>query len=275
MNDRRVCRGLAKGGFKALSPKERAVHPELPHLLAAMAAKFETRAALEESDRDALLSLPFEVRKVSAKRYIVREGERSVSASLILSGLAFRHRVTSDGARQILSLHIPSDFVDLEGALLRVADHSVQALTDCQIAVVPRPAMVELIEKHGRLAHALWVDTLIDASVFREWIVNVGQRPARAGLCHLLCEYARRLEAAGIEAEADGFELPMTQEQLADALGITSVHVNRVLRDLDSEGLIVRQKKFVRIPDWKKLRKVAGFNEMYLHLDQVAPMLSG
>lgn len=251
------------------------MHPELPHLLAAMAAKFETRAALEESDRDALLSLPFEVRKVSAKRYIVREGERSVSASLILSGLAFRHRVTSDGARQILSLHIPSDFVDLEGALLRVADHSVQALTDCQIAVVPRPAMVELIEKHGRLAHALWVDTLIDASVFREWIVNVGQRPARAGLCHLLCEYARRLEAAGIEAEADGFELPMTQEQLADALGITSVHVNRVLRDLDSEGLIVRQKKFVRIPDWKKLRKVAGFNEMYLHLDQVAPMLSG
>ena len=232
------------------------------------AAKFETRAPLDESDREALLTLPFETRTVAANRYIVREGDQPRGATLIISGLAFRHKVTVEGMRQILAVHIPGDFVDLEGTLLRTADHNVQALTDCEIAVVPRDAIVKLIDSHGKIAHAMWVDTLIDGSIYREWIVNVGRRDSRAGMCHLLCEFARRLEVAGM-GNRDGYELPMTQEQLADALGITPVHVNRILRELDHEGLIVRNKRSVQVPNWNALRKVAGFNELYLHLDQV------
>jgi hypothetical protein len=116
----------------------------------------------------------------------------------------------------------------------------------------------------------MWIDTLVDGSVFREWIVNVGRRNARSGLAHSLCEFARRLEVGG-RAEKNGYELPMTQEQLADALGLTPVHVNRVLREFDSQGLIVRERRFVRIPHWEKLRDAAGFNGQCLHLDQVAP----
>jgi CRP-like cAMP-binding protein len=231
-------------------------------------AKFERRAPLDDVDRQALLALPFEARTVSANRYIVREGDRPHGATLILDGLAFRHKVTVEGARQILSVHIPGDFVDLEGTLLRTADHNVQALTDCEVAIIPREAVVRLIDRHGRIAHAMWVDTLIDGAIYREWIVNVGRRDSRAGMCHLLCEFARRLEVAGM-GNRDGYDLPMTQEQLADALGITPVHVNRILRELDRAGLIERNKRSVRVPDWNALREVAGFNELYLHLDQV------
>jgi CRP-like cAMP-binding protein len=99
--------------------------------------------------------------------------------------------------------------------------------------------------------------------------LNVGRRDARSRMAHLLCEFARRLEAAGLAA-LSGYELPMTQEQLADATGLTSVHVNRVLKQLTQEGLIQRTRRAINIPDWDLLRSVAGFSETYLHLDQVA-----
>ncbi len=112
----------------------------------------------------------------------------------------------------------------------------------------------------------MWIDTLIDASVYREWVVNVGRRDAKRAMCHLLCEIGRRLEFAGL-ASGTNFELPMTQEHLADFLGITPVHVNRILRELDREGLIIRRERFVEVPDRAKLSKIAGFNDAYLHLD--------
>lgn len=233
-------------------------------------AKFQRRAPLDDRDIEALYALPFEVRHVEANRYIVREGDTPAGATLIVEGLAFRQKLTVEGARQILAVHIPGDFVDLEGTLLRVADHNLQALTRCEVAVIPRAALISLIDNHAKVAHAMWIDTLIDGSIFREWIVNVGRRDSRARICHLLCEFSRRLEVTGM-AEPGGYELPMTQEQLADAVGITPVHVNRTLRELDREGLIVRTKRFIRVPNWEALRKVAGFNELYLHLDQVAP----
>ena len=114
----------------------------------------------------------------------------------------------------------------------------------------------------------MWVDTLIDGSIFREWVMNVGRRDARSRIAHLLCEVARRLEAAGL-IEEYGYELPMTQEQLGDATGLTPVHVNRVLMGLARDGLIERNKRFIGIPDWEALRRVGGFSETYLHLDQV------
>lgn len=242
----------------------------LASTLERMTLKFQTRAKLDEGDIQALLDLPYQPRWIEMGRYIVREGDRPPGATLILSGLAIRHKVTVEGARQIMSVHIAGDFVDLEGALLNVSDHNVQALTRCEVAIVPREAIVNLIDHHPRVGRAMWVDTLIDGSIFREWIVNVGRRDARGAMCHLLCEFARRLEAAGLVDEL-AYELPMSQEQLADALGITPVHVNRVLRDLDREGLINRNKRHIHLPDWEALRRIGGFNELYLHLDQAGP----
>jgi CRP-like cAMP-binding protein len=241
---------------------------DLEKTLAHMLRKFERRAPLEDGDRQALLDLPYRIRVVEAHRHIVREGMPANESCLILSGLAFRQKMTLEGSRQILSVHIAGDFVDLECSLLRIADHSVQALTRCEVAMVPVRAIEALIDEHPRIGRAMWVDTLIDASIFREWIVNVGQRDARSRLAHLFCEFARRLEVAGMGSD-DGYELPMTQEQLADATGLTPVHVNRMLKAMELEGLIVRKRRFVRIPNWEQLRELAGFNELYLHLDQL------
>ena len=230
--------------------------------------RLESRGPLDESDREAIVALPFRLHSMEPTNYLVREGERPERSCLIVEGFAIRHKVTVEGARQIVSVHIPGDFIDLDGALLNVADHNVQALTRCQLACVPRSAMQALIMTRPRVAAAMWVDTLIDASVFREWVTNVGRRDARSRIAHLLCEFARRLEVGGL-AEELGYELPMTQEQLADATGLTPVHVNRVLKALDREGLIERNKRFIAIPEWEALRRAAGFSETYLHLDQV------
>jgi CRP-like cAMP-binding protein len=235
-----------------------------------MLRKLERRAPLNDADRSALLSLPYRLQAIEPATYIVREGDRPDRSCLIVSGFAYRHKVTVDGARQIVSVHIPGDFVDLEGSLLTVADHNVQALTRCEVAFIPREAVRELVLAHPAIGISMWIDTLIDSSIFREWVVNVGRRDARSRIAHLLCEFARRLEVAGLAAEYR-YELPMTQEQLADATGLTPVHVNRTLQALAREGLIERNRRFVGIPDWESLRRVAGFSETYLHLDQVAP----
>jgi CRP-like cAMP-binding protein len=243
------------------------LHSVLDH----MVRKFELRAILSEQDKQALHDLPYQSRWIDAGRYLVREGDSPPGATLILSGLAIRHKVTIEGVRQILSVHIPGDFVDLEGALLKIADHNVQTLTRAEVAIVPRESVIQLIDQHPRVGRAMWVDTLIDGSVFREWVVNVGRRNARSAMAHLLCEFARRLEAGGMAGD-DGYELPMSQEQLADALGITPVHVNRTLRELEREGLIRRERRYIHIPDWEQLRRIGGFNELYLHLDQTSPL---
>jgi len=238
-------------------------------VLKLMLRKFERRAALDDGDRKALLDLPHRLQTVEPASYILREGDRPDRACLILGGFAFRHKVTVEGSRQIVSVHIPGDFVDLEASLLNVADHNVQALTRCDLAFIPRDAMRALFLAHPQIAMAMWIDTLIDGSVFREWVVNVGRRDARSRIAHLLCEFARRLEVAGL-ADEYRYELPMTQEQIADATGLTPVHVNRVLMALARDGLIERNKRHVRIPEWERLRRVAGFSEVYLHLDQTA-----
>lgn len=240
---------------------------DIPTTLESMIAKFERRAPLDEGDRAALRALPFEKKTYEAGRYLVREGSMAEMSTLILSGYAYRQKLTDDGNRQIVSFHIAGDFVDLEGSLLRIADHNVQALTRIEVALVPVRRVVELIDSHPRVGRAMWVDTLIDASIYREWVLNVGRRPAGERIGHLLCEFARRLDVAGL-GTTTGYMFPMTQEQLGDATGLTPVHVNRTLKQLELAKLIVRHKRFIEIPDWERLRAMSGFNELYLHLDQ-------
>lgn len=238
-----------------------------PPVLARMLRKLERRALLAESDRQALLGLPFRTQTIDRHAYMVREGEQLERSCLILSGFAYRQKVTNGGTRQILSVHMPGDMIDLEGSLLNISDHNVQALTRCEIATFSRADMRALLRAHPGLALALWVDTLIDGSIFREWILNVGRRDARGRIAHLLCEFAVRMQMAGL-GERDCYELPMTQEQIGDAAGLTPVHVNRVLRDLGRSGLIERRNRMVAIRDWDGLQRAADFSALYLHLDQ-------
>lgn len=241
---------------------------DLSSTLERVIRRYERRAPLDDGDRAALRALPFEIRRVKAGGYLLRDGLRADSSTLMLSGYTFRHKLTANGDRQIVSIHIPGDFIDLEGALLDIADHNVQALTGIQIAAVPVREVIKLIDMHPRVARAMWIDTLIDASIYREWVMNVGRRPAVERIGHLLCEFAVRLASAGL-GKTSGYQLPMTQEQLADAVGLTSVHVNRMLKSMEAAGLITRRRRFVEIPSWERLREVSGFDQLYLHLDRV------
>ena len=243
--------------------------PDIHPTFDKMVRRLESRSPLGEGDREALLGLQHVVRKVAPGAHLVRDGEPPEQCALLLSGFAYRYKITGDGARQIVSLHIAGEFVDLQNNFLAVADHSVQTLTEAEVAFVPLQAIRDMTFAHPAIARALWIDTLVDASIFREWVVNVGRRDSRARVAHILCEFSLRLEAAGF-ARDHHYELPMTQEQLADAVGLTSVHVNRVLRQLGELGLISRDRRSITIEDWQRLREVGDFNERYLHHNGVA-----
>jgi CRP-like cAMP-binding protein len=229
-----------------------------------------TRAALDESDREAVRSLPFTHRSLEPAAYIVREGDPPDMCALLLRGFAFRHKVTGDGDRQIVSVHMAGEFLDLQNSFLDVADHNIQTLTRCEIAAVPAAALQALAEAHPRVGLAMWIETLIDAAIFREWVVNVGRRDSLSRIAHLLCELALRLEAAGL-AHDRRYDIPMTQEQIADCTGLTPVHVNRVLKELGRRGLIAREKRSVAILQWKELQEIGDFSTRYLHFEYGGP----
>jgi CRP-like cAMP-binding protein len=233
-----------------------------------MVQRLERRSPLEAADREALLGLPHYMKKLTAGAHVVRDGDIPDYVTLLLSGFAYRYKLTGEGGRQIISFHCPSEFLDLQNSFLGVADHSVQMLTEGELALMPVGVLQELALTRPAIGRAMWIDTLIDASIFREWVVNVGRRDSRSRVAHLLCEFSLRLEATGL-AKNHQYELPMTQEQLADAVGLTSVHVNRVLKILGEEGLISRNRRSITILDWNRMRHAGDFNERYLHHDAV------
>ena len=233
--------------------------------LAPLLRKLALWAAIAPADQAALLALPHTRRTVEAHHYIVRERDKVSHSCLMLSGFSYRHKIVGTGARQIVAIHMAGDMVDLQNSLLRISDHSVQALTQSDIAMIPREALLKLALSRPGIGFALWYDTLVDGSVFREWMANIGRRDARTRLAHLLCEIALRLEAAGLGGQ-NQYELPMTQEQLADCTGLTPVHVNRTLKGLDRDGLITRTQRSVTIADWDALAQAGDFDSTYLHL---------
>jgi CRP-like cAMP-binding protein len=232
--------------------------------------RLEMRVPLDAQDRAAIRALPFTFRVLDPAAYLVREGEAVDVCTQLLSGFAYRHKVTGEGERQILSVHMPGEFLDLQNSFLGIADHNVQALTRVEVSAVPVAAIRELADHYPRVGRAMWIDTLIDSAIFREWIVNVGRRDAISRIAHLLCEIALRLEVAGLAADYR-YELPMTQEQIADATGLTAVHVNRVLKELGRQGLITRDRRAVEIVDWDRLSGVGDFSTRYLHFEAGGP----
>lgn len=197
--------------------------------------------------------------------YIVRDGDASDHCAVLLSGFAFSHKTTGGGLRQVVSVQIPGEIVNLQHFHLGFADYSVQTLTRCEVATVPQVAMRTLASDRVPIADALIVSAMAEASIYREWIMNIGRRDARTRIAHFLCEFAARLDVQGI-APGQPYELPMTQEQLGDALGLTAVHVNRTLKGLITDGLVVQNKRGITFPKWEALKVEADFNSRYLHL---------
>jgi CRP-like cAMP-binding protein len=228
-------------------------------------AKLESIASLSGEEKAALARLPLRIQSFDEDADLVMQGDAPRECCLVLEGMACRYKLLGRGQRQIMSFHIPGDIPDLQSLHLKVMDHSVSTLTRARVAFIPHTALQEITARFPGVTAALWRDTLIDAAIFREWLAGVGRRTARQRIAHVICEIYVKLRAVGL-ADSEGFELAVTQSELADALGLSSVHVNRVLQDLRRDGLIVSRGRFVAINDWERLRSAGDFEPGYLHL---------
>ncbi len=237
-----------------------------PSTLEPMVRKLEYRQTLDADDCAAVLALPHKVKFLEAHDYVVRQGDRAEFCCVMLSGFCIRHKIVGNGQRQIVAIQMRGEMIDLQNSLLGTADHAVQMLTAGKIAMIPRDEIVRIAFDRPAVGKAMWLDTLVDGSILREWVANVGRRDARTRIAHLLCEFSLRLKLAGL-GEHTNYELPMTQEQLADTTGLTPVHVNRTIKLLEIEGLITRTSaRSIVIGDWLKLADVGDFQSGYLHL---------
>lgn len=231
--------------------------------------KLESIISLSDDDRQALIDLPMQIMSLKGDQDIVREGDRTSRCCLFLEGIGCTYKVTADGNRQIVAFNIPGSIPDLQSLHLDTLDTSVSTLEPCKVGFIQHEVLQDLCGRHPRIAAAFWRKALIDASIYREWVINIGQRDAYTRMAHLLCEMRVRLRAVGLASD-EGFNLPITQAELGDALGITTVHVNRILKQIRTEGLVDTKGTVLTIPDWKALKQAGGFNPMYLHLRQQA-----
>lgn len=227
--------------------------------------KLGRRDDLTASEIDVLMDVLEPPRRVSAGRDFVVEHSRPGHSTLLLEGFAARYSTLADGGRQITEITIAGDFVDLHSLLMKQMDHGVVALTDVTIANAPHEKLKAVTEKHPHLTRLLWLDTIIDAAIHRQWLVAMGRRSGLAHLAHLLAELYLRLEIVGLAGDYI-FSLPLTQTTLGDALGLSAVHVNRLVADLRSEGLVNWSHPRVEIIDWPRLLELAEFDPAYLRL---------
>jgi CRP-like cAMP-binding protein len=242
------------------------MHTAVSNHLDPFIAKIETREKLTEDERDALRSLPQKVVRASGRTRIVEEGEHPTHSCMVLEGMVYRTKIAASGRRQIMSFHVPGDMVDLHTILFKVADHTIESVRSAAVVMIRHEVVLKAAEQWPALARAFWYDTLVDASIQREAQLNIGRRDARSRTAHLLCELLLRLRRVGM---AEGFciDLPLTQTDLADALGITSIHVNRVLAKFRAEGLISLDARMLVIHDWERLVDIGEFDPLYLHLE--------
>jgi len=232
--------------------------------LDAMIRKLRNDTDLDDDDIQAIRALPIHVKKFPAHASIVNEGDRPTQSCLMIEGYSTRSKTTDHGKRQILSVHIPGDIPDLQSLYLHVMDHDFGTLSACTVGFIPHEALRALTRSRPLVAEAMWRDTLVDAAIFREWIVNVGRRPAGARLAHFIMEMRERLAMIGRPANGE-YELPMTQADLADALGLTPVHVNRVVQALRAGGVMDMRRQIVTVGDAEKLIEIGDFSSLYLH----------
>ena len=231
-----------------------------------LAAKLRNFAPLSDVDARELDRLCRDVRSYRPKQDLIKEGDRPEVVFLLVEGWAYRYKILPDGRRQIMAYLVPGDLCDVHIFILRQMDHSIGLLSEARVAAIPKQTMLKLFAERPDLARALWWSTLTDEAVLREWLVNLGQRDAYDRVAHLLAELWLRLRMVGM-AEGDGFDLPLTQTDLGDTLGLTSVHVNRMVQRMRVDGLIDLSRGHIHIPDVRRLMAVTRFEPNYLHLD--------
>lgn len=229
--------------------------------------KLERFVRLSAGDKQALAEAArHSVRKVGPREDLFREGDSPDQINLILAGWACRYKQLEDGRRQIIAFFLPGDLCDTHVFVLREMDHSIGTLSQVSLAEISRDAMTAITEQHPRITQALWWEMLVTNAVQREWTVNIGQRTATERLGHLFCELFLRMRAVDL-TDGSTCELPITQVDLADALGLSNVHVNRVLQELRAGGLVILRGRHLTIPDLAALKAASLFNPNYLHLD--------
>ena len=230
----------------------------------AFVEKLRGHGALTAQDADLLEAACARQRDVPARHDLIREGDKPGPLFVILDGWACRYKTLPEGTRQITAFLMPGDFCDMHAGVLDEMDHSIATVTAARVAVVPRPLIEELIESRPAIMRAFWWAQLVDEGVLRAWIVSMGRRNSVQRVAHLMCELYVRAHNIGL-AGGDAFELPLTQGVLGDALGLTPVHVNRVLRKLRLSGAMELGAGVLTVSDVGALATVAGFDDNYLH----------
>lgn len=227
--------------------------------------KLRARHDLSREEEDALRSMRWSERRFERHQLLVHSGERVDHSMLLLDGFAIRSKAAPDGARQIVEVCVAGDFVDLHGFILKRLDHEISAAGRCEIATVPHNELRRVCDALPRLSRVLWFQTLIDASIHREWMLVLGKKRGRARIAQFFCELQARLKTVGI-AGSDGYPLPFSQQELADFTGMTAVHANRSLKELRDSGLVTFRNGRVELHDLAGLIRSAQFDPEYLHL---------
>jgi CRP-like cAMP-binding protein len=204
------------------------------------------------------------VRSLSAGKDIISEGEDPKTVNIILDGWACRYKMLEDGRRQILAFFVPGDLTDLHVYILKAMDHSIAAVTSLKYAMMTPREFEQLGDDHPRVLRALWWDSLLTASIQREWLVTVGQRSALESIAHLACELFLRLKMVGL-VDNGRCDFPLTQSDIADALGLTQPHVSRTIKELNDTKLATLKRGSLIVHDVFGLKSLAMFNPNYLH----------
>jgi CRP-like cAMP-binding protein len=240
-------------------------------MLTELFLNLEVLDVLDERGRRTLEQTISHVTTFPARTTIARANTRLTDCKLLLEGYVCRCKDLASGQRQIVGLHIAGDFVDLHSFLLKKLDHDIVTLTPVRMASVPHAALERVTEADPKLTRLLWHSTLRDASVHREWILSIGQRSGIGRIAHLICEMYMRSRAAGL-TDGASFPFPLTQIELGEACGMTSVHTNRMLQQLRREEAVAMSMRKVRILDWDRLVEIAEFDPSYLYLDSMTPL---
>jgi CRP-like cAMP-binding protein len=228
--------------------------------------KLDRFCVLNEEEKHALRAAMTKDRRFAPGEDLIHEHRPTEGVFVILEGFACRYKLLPDGRRQIVGILLPGDMCDLRVFLLKRMDHSICALSSVEAALIPPDAVVGLIENFPRLSRGLWWTTIVEDSITREWVVNVGYRTALERVAHLFCEVFWRLESVGLVRD-NQCELPLTQIELGDTLALSSVHINRTLKQMRRDNLVKFQGGLLELIDRAALQAAAGFDPSYLHLD--------
>ena len=226
--------------------------------------KLSGLADLLPEDVDAIEAVTAHPHRYGARQDLIREGDETGPMFVVLEGWICRYKILPSGTRQIMAFLMPGDACDLHIKLLAEMDHGIQAVTAARVATVSQTAMEALMHGRPNVARAMYSAQLVDEGIMRAWIVSMGRRSAVERVAHLICELYLRARDIGL-THGQEFSLPLSQLILADSLGMTAVHINRVLKELRLTGAMALSRGNVKIIDPGKLVRLAGFDENYLH----------